>query len=210
MKHTHILWDFNGTLLDDVQVSIDCANALLVRRGKPTIPSREAYRSVFTFPLVNYYRKIGLCTDEADFPAPAEEWIREYLARIPSAGVYDGVHETLQKIKDLGLKQSVFSATEYKMLCGQIKSLSLERYFDEILGTGDVYAHGKTEIGTTWSRNHPDAHVILFGDSDHDAKVAKAMGIDCVLIASGHQTKPFLQTCGVPVVDDISDVFQFL
>ena len=34
MKYTHILWDWNGTLLDDVMISIDCVNVLLKKMNK--------------------------------------------------------------------------------------------------------------------------------------------------------------------------------
>ena len=54
MKYSHVLWDFNGTLLDDVGIGMDSINALLRPRKIPTLDSREAYRKVFRFPIEEY------------------------------------------------------------------------------------------------------------------------------------------------------------
>ena len=33
--HRHLIWDWNGTLLDDLDLSVDVMNTLLARRGLP-------------------------------------------------------------------------------------------------------------------------------------------------------------------------------
>ena len=58
MKHKQIIWDFNGTLLDDVRETLDATNALLARYGKPMLADADAYRRVFGFPVIDYYEKI--------------------------------------------------------------------------------------------------------------------------------------------------------
>ena len=55
MDYTHILWDFNGTILDDVSVGINAINVLLKRRKMPIIFSQEEYRAKFCFPVIDYY-----------------------------------------------------------------------------------------------------------------------------------------------------------
>ena len=51
-----ILWDWNGTLLDDVEVCIESMNSMLSKRKKPLL-TREHYKEIFTFPVIDYYRK---------------------------------------------------------------------------------------------------------------------------------------------------------
>lgn len=210
MRYTHIMWDFNGTLLDDVQTCMDCANVLLRRRGLKTLDDRDAYRSVFTFPILDYYVKIGLCTGPEDYKTPADEWVAEYNAREKDIPLYPLARQVLCDVKARGLSQVLLSATEQNMLERQVKNAHLYELFDEIIGREDVYASGKRENGLRWMAAHPDARVLYFGDSDHDAKVADAMGVDCVLLASGHQSRAFLETFGVPVLDDLSGVSAFL
>ena len=52
MTYTHVIWDFNGTILDDVQIGIDSVNVLLRKRGLPTVASVDADREVFEFPII--------------------------------------------------------------------------------------------------------------------------------------------------------------
>ena len=58
-KYTHLIWDFNGTIMDDVKAGIDSVNQMLSERSLPIIPSVEAYRDIFDFPIEEYYRSLG-------------------------------------------------------------------------------------------------------------------------------------------------------
>jgi phosphoglycolate phosphatase len=50
----------------------------------------------------------------------------------------------------------------------------------------------------------------MIGDTMHDADVAKAMGIDCVLLDAGHQARHRLATRGVPVLDNLTSLQRWL
>ena len=58
-RYTHLFWDFNGTLLNDVIPDFCTANRLLERHGLPKLNSLEEYRNVFHFPVIEYYRALG-------------------------------------------------------------------------------------------------------------------------------------------------------
>lgn len=45
----HIIWDWNGTLFDDVDICVDNINWLLKKYNLPEI-TKEKYREIFTFP----------------------------------------------------------------------------------------------------------------------------------------------------------------
>lgn len=64
MRPELILWDWNGTLLDDVQLCVDALNRLLARYGYPQRYDRDQYRAIFGFPVQEYYARAGF-----DFPA---------------------------------------------------------------------------------------------------------------------------------------------
>jgi len=210
MKYTHIIWDFNGTIFDDVDIGIESVNVLLAARRMPLIPSREYYRSVHSFPVIDYYRRIGFDFSKESFDDIAVEWVEEYLSRVPKAGVHDEAIEMLLHVKHLGLNQILLSATEIQMLRGQVKDLGIEHYFDEICGMDNIYAHGKKSLAERWRGEHPGARALLIGDTDHDFEVACVMGADCILFAGGHQARKQFESLDCPVVESLLDVKSYL
>ena len=196
MKHIsnydYIVWDFNGTLLDDVAHGIACVNSLLAKRNMPTLQSVDAYHSVFCFPIEEYYRRLGLL-DVDDYPTLAAEWVGAYRAKEKELPVRKEAKALLKRLASASVKQIVLSATEVEMLKKQLYYLSLGEYFGEILGRKDYYATDKSDIAIAWREAHPTAHVLMIGDTDHDLKAAQAAGFDCVLVAGGHQSYAHLQ-----------------
>lgn len=206
MAYTHIFWDFNGTLLDDVQIGIDSINTVLGRRGLPGIGTVAEYRTYFEIPVLNYYKHIGLCDGPEDFTEPANEWVAEYLSRLPQAHLYPDVLPVLKAVQARRIPQLILSATEQSMLERQLTDLGIADFFDEILGQGDVYAHGKGECAARWAKAHPQARAVLVGDTVHDAETARLLNADCLLVSAGHQPQERLKTCGCPVFHSLAEL----
>lgn len=204
--YTHILWDFNGTLLDDTDAAIQSENILLARRNMPLIESREQYRSLFCFPIRKYYEKLGHSFEREDYRQLCNEWAAEFRKHACNSELQAGAIELLGKIKERGLKQVVLSASEKEMLKEQISALKIEEYFDDILGVETVHNCDKTEIGTRWILKERPRSAVILGDTVHDYEVACQMGIDCVLIANGHQSYEKLAALCVPVYRSLSDI----
>ena len=59
MKIKHIIWDWNGTLVNDAQLCVDIVNEILSEFDIPPV-SFEFYRNNFSFPVRNYYDRLGL------------------------------------------------------------------------------------------------------------------------------------------------------
>ena len=192
-QYTHLIWDFNGTLLDDVEVGIRSANRLLAAHGLPLIDSTEHYRALFGFPIIDYYRRLGFDFEKLPYDDLAVEWVAYYLEESRAAALYPDVVDSLERLRRAGIEQIVLSATELGMLTRQIEGLGIGAYFDEILGLGNIRAYSKEEIGRRWREAHPEASVLLIGDTDHDAAVAAAMGVDCALVCRGHQSRAKLE-----------------
>ncbi len=210
MKYTHLIWDFNGTVLDDVDVSVDAANALLRRCGVPPIPSGEYYRSVFGFPIKDYYARLGIDFEKTSFEELAPIWVEEYLSRAPLAKMNEGVLQTIAAVRKMGVAQILLSATEADMLSKQLDMLDAKKHFDGVFGLDNIHAVSKKKRVQTWCMENPNAKPLFLGDTDHDFEVAKATGNDCVLFSGGHQSKEYLLTLGCPVIDDICRVTEYL
>ncbi|MCR5299274.1 MAG: HAD family hydrolase, partial [Erysipelotrichaceae bacterium] len=61
------IFDFNGTVLDDIDHSLDCINTLLTKYRIREPLSLDEYRHIFTFPVIDYYRKAGFDFDVYSF-----------------------------------------------------------------------------------------------------------------------------------------------
>lgn len=200
---SHIIWDFNGTILDDTAAAIKSENTLLSRRNMPIIRDMEHYHSIFCFPIIEYYKKLGHDFEKESYDEIAKEWVEEYLQNSKNAPLHRGVIELFKTIKSKNIPQIILSATELQMLKSQINSLEIYCYFDEILGLDNIHAYSKIEIAKQWIKKIKPQKMLLIGDTTHDFEVAKEIGAECILIANGHQSKETLSALGVPFYDNL-------
>ncbi len=205
-----VVWDFNGTLFDDVEADILSANDLLSLHGLPTLKSREEYRSVFCFPITKYYENIGFDFNKVDFVDIAHEWVRFYRSHEDTARIMDGAAETVAGLKSRGVKQFVISASEEKLLKRQLSDIGLLGELDGALGIGDIYAGSKVNIALAWRERFPDSRVLFVGDTLHDLEVAREIDASCVLFDGGHQSRERLLASGAPVIDDLKKVLDMV
>ena len=196
-----ILWDWNGTLLDDLQYGMDVRNRIFPTFNLPTIDSIEAYHAQFTFPIRLYYERAGV-TDDIFVPI-AHAWMDEYVRGFSTVPLHTDALETLERFAAAGLMQTVLSASKLDLLTQQIAQFDIQHHFAAILG--DIYAGSKEEIGRQYLQSCPipPEETLMIGDTLHDAEVAAAIGAKCILVARGHQSRETLLTAGVPVADTL-------
>ena len=204
---TAVLWDFNGTLLDDVSLSVNSVNALLIKRGLPSL-TVPAYREVFGFPISAYNQAIGFDLEAESMETISDQFHVEYMRGLPSMSLHDDVPETLTFFREAGLRQFVLSAMEEERLRGAIEVLGISSYFDAVYGLGDLLGHSKVERGRELLRDHriDPAHALMIGDTDHDAEVAGELGTHIALIAQGHQSATRLRTVTDSVYERLADL----
>ena len=205
-----VIWDFNGTILDDLKISIESADELLTRYGLPVIGNATKYYSVFGFPIIGYYERVGFDFSKLDFTVLANEWVDIYLSKMPFATLRKGIIETVDKLNSLGIKQTILSMTEEKMLRSQIDSFGITDKFDEIYGLNNIYASSKLELARYWRSTHVGERVIYVGDTEHDAESADIIGAELLMIEGGHQSRSKLETLGKPVISTPDDIFKYI
>ena len=209
MKYKYILWDFNGTIIDDVEVGIRSVNPLLAARGLKTIDSLDEYQRVFTFPIKEYYKNLGFDFDKEPYEVIAHEWVANYEALSCEIKLVDGVREIICGLEEKGAVQMILSASEGKMLARQLEGFGLESKFEKILSLDNIYAHSKVDIAKEYFRSVENKEAyLMIGDTEHDADVAKAVGIDAVLVASGHMSAERLEKTGFPVYKDMKELIE--
>jgi phosphoglycolate phosphatase len=206
-NYKHIIWDWNGTLLNDVGLCVDIINGILLKR-KLNFLSLEKYRDIFTFPIVNYYEKAGFDFTQYSFEEVGKEWMSEYERRRTECLLHPGVEEILILLKEKNIKQSILSAYPHNTLMEIISHFNLNDFFSYIIGLDNIYATSKVELGKDLMRKigNKNGKVLLVGDTEHDFEVAQEIGSDCILIADGHQSKEkLLSLCKTTVFDSLSD-----
>jgi len=210
-KYTHILWDWNGTLLDDAWLCVDVMNGMLKERGLP-LKTVEEYRELFDFPVKDYYVKLGYDFDREPFDEVGMEFIVRYNQRQGEARLQPEVHAVLKSFAERGFSQSILSAREQNELVDETIDRGVFSYFDHIRGLDDHYAHGKTDVGISLVHDLaiPRDRIIFIGDTLHDAEVAEEIGVDCILIPNGHHSTKRLQYAEQPLIHALIDLIQLL
>ncbi|NKB72526.1 MAG: HAD hydrolase-like protein [Candidatus Latescibacteria bacterium] len=202
-RYSHLVWDWNGTLLDDAWLCVEITNRLLAEAGLPTIDGVR-YRQLFGFPLQDYTVKLGFAA--ADFVAVSDAFIAQYEARRHQCALRAGARQALETVRRAGLEQSVLSAYKQTTLDQVVEQRRLGPFFRRLIGVDNHLGLGKIENGRRWLKEMgwPPQEVVLAGDTLHDVEVAQAMGVHCLLIPSGHQSRQRLAAAGVALVPDLT------
>lgn len=207
MEYQHLIWDWNGTLLDDLELTIDVMNGMLRQRGLATM-DRTRYHAVFDFPVRTYYAQLGLDATEASFRELSVEFIAEYDRRRWTAALHRGATELLDAVLASGRTQSILSAYRHETLCEIVAHFGLTNRFTELAGLDNIYAESKSALGrASMARLGIDPkQVIMIGDTLHDFDVAEAMGVGCILVAHGHHPLDRLAPRCENVVEDLTEL----
>jgi phosphoglycolate phosphatase len=208
-NYQHIIWDWNGTLLDDLALSIDVVNSLLTRRGLTPL-TLERYREVFTFPVRNYYQTIGFDFVKESFDDLSVEFVTKFKFRWHEASLYPMAKIILEHVCNSGQSQSVLSAHHQDTLAELVATFDVAHLFQNLVGLENSHAISKITQGKRLLAMlpHHRSRVLLIGDTLHDAEVARAIKVNCVLVAHGHQSKQRLKQSGMPVVDSLQELFE--
>lgn len=206
MQQGMIFWDWNGTLLDDVEYTRGCLNRLLERFGYRQSYDLATYREIFGFPIEQYYVRAGFDFARHPFPVLAQSFMDDYNADIHHVPPAASAPAVLSALRQDGWQQAVLSASRREDLIEQVSARGLADFFTELLGLRDIYAASKVEVGLAWLRQSDldPARCVMVGDSIHDAEVAEALGTRCVLYTGGHQSRSRLEAACSHVIDDLS------
>ncbi len=189
-KFDHIIWDWNGTLMNDVEIAVASVNVMLTENNLSTI-SVPKYKDLFGFPIKSYYEKIGFDLQKLSFEKLCERFVQEYNdIRAKTANVFHGIPELLTEIKKTKT-QSILSAAEQNHLHEMTDHFNLSHHFHHRFGIHDFYATSKIARGHELISHSGVAadRSILIGDTDHDFEVARSLGVSCLLVADGHQSE---------------------
>ncbi|MGO1053012.1 HAD family hydrolase [Crossiella sp. CA198] len=213
LRATHVVWDWNGTLLDDNQAVLDSVNQVCAGFGRPSI-TMDAWRDTFSRPLVDCYSRL------LDRELTAEDWIRldktyheAYRSVLDTCALAAGVPVALHDWAATGGTQSLLSMWFHHELVPLVTEFGLLDLFARVDGlrvdTGGGSKSGHLVAHLAAQELDP-AEVVLIGDVVDDSDAAEAAGASCVLVTTGVMNRRKLEVTGRPVVDSIPEALALL
>ena len=203
----YVIWDFNGTILDDRNLCHELLNELLKSEGSDLI-TYQKYLEVFGFPIKDYYMKAGIKFKNRSFKEMSEWFIENYQPLSLNLSLYEGVIETLKRLKEMNIKNICLSASKKDNLKEQLEHYKIIEYFDAVLGTNNIAALGKKEVGRIYLNENKikGEECLLIGDTLADYFLAKELKIMPVIFTNGHQSKKRLSSLDAVSINNIEDL----
>ena len=198
-----LIWDWNGTLLDDVSAAVGALNRMLVKRGARPI-TVDHYRRRFGFPVRPFYEELGVDLAKWDWDEICEDF-HNFVLEEPQA-VRPDARAALELAASLGFRQSILSALRQDKLESALGANGFLGFFDRIFGVDNLDGDSKLQRGrelmAALGQGGPSP--IFIGDTLHDVEVARELGGLCVLVSCGHQAPDRLAAAGCPVADSLA------
>ncbi len=205
----YVIWDWNGTLLDDVDVCIDAINCMLTDRNL-TCLTHDTYRDLFDFPVKDYYRRLGFDLNAESWDDIVVEFFSHYNERVASAPLRPGIRETLAEMSHRAIPMSVLSACEQTTLRSLIQTHGISALFEHIYGLENRHAVSKMSLGRALidELSISSESVVIIGDTVHDYDVATQLGCACILLRNGYHADHRLDQCNCPIVSSPEETLE--
>lgn len=204
MKFTHIIWDWNGTLLDDVDLSLMCVNHILQKRNMQPIDIQQ-YRDFVDTPIIRFYEHL-FDFNKITFDVIADEFYTFYKKNFSMAGLAPHAVDILNHFKDCGCRQIILSSANTADIQNYMHRLGISEYFTAILGADDFQVGDKIKRAQNYFADEEHGNMLLVGDTTHDSDAAAILGAECILYARGHQPQSRLFSTGLKVINDLADL----
>jgi phosphoglycolate phosphatase-like HAD superfamily hydrolase len=199
------VWDWNGTLVNDLPAVVHAMNAALASVGGPQI-TEDDHRRDFRRPVVGYYAYVlGRPVDIEEFAHLDRVFHEAYQVRRPSCQLTTDAEPALRAWVG---SQSLLSMWFHDELVPAVDGYGLTRHFARIDGLRRplraAFAHKEPYLAAHLAALQLDGvPVVLIGDTVDDAHAATAVGAGCVLYAGGFTDPDQLRATRAPVADTL-------
>lgn len=207
----HIIWDWNGTLIDDVLICVNILNLALQKNRKTKI-TLEKYRNSFFFPVAKFYASIGLPSFGREYDLLSEFFICEYRNQLDECCLHKGAIGVIKELNSLGLSQSILSAGMQRDLEKFVTHYGLNDWIFNIDGANNIEACGKEDRALCHFSKlglNPN-QVLLVGDTLHDWEVSQLIGCNMIFFEQGHTSKERFRSCNAQSVESLSRIVELV
>lgn len=205
MTERHLVWDWNGTLLDDLTLVVQATNETFARVGGPAVTADE-HRRQFRRPIAAYYAEVlGRPVDPDEFEQLNKMFHDAYQASLAGCALAADARDALRRWPGT---QSLLSMWYHYELVPTVDGYGLTGHFDRIDGLryplGGAVDHKEPYLSAHLEALGRDpAAVVVIGDSVDDAHAAETTGAACVLYSGGFTDGEKLRATGAPVADTL-------
>ncbi len=205
-KYKAIIWDFNGTLIDDVKAALGAVNDMLLKRAQPKIDINKYYDAVDT-PIWKFYQKVFV----PDTITPEEaiaEFATGYEKHLSPNPLMNGAEDVLNYFKSMGMIQIVVSASHKSKVTEKLRTLGISHYFDTVLALSDYNAGDKTHLAQEYLKDNDIApgDTLVIGDCVADFQMAASLSADCILTTKGHQSRREFAKTSATIIDELTEI----
>lgn len=206
-----MLFDFDGTVVDNSEGIYNCIRYALEKKGKPALDAKTLRRFIGPSLFDSF---MWHCTDDA---GEAEELVALYRERYAPVGttevrVYEGMKEALEKIRALGVKTAVCSSKPYDFVRKISLEQGLEPLFDGFFCPG-FSSHVSDKSGLALEAvsffGVEKEESVLVGDTRFDVSAARDAGIECVGVLYGFSEDSELDEADY-VAAEVKDIYELL
>jgi phosphoglycolate phosphatase-like HAD superfamily hydrolase len=205
LRRPHLVWDWNGTLLDDLSLVITATNAAFDAVGGPEVTA-EQHRRDFRRPIMDYYGEVlGRVIDVDEFRRLDEAFHEAYRLGLVNVGLAVDAEAAMRAWPGT---QSLLSMWFHEELVPAVDGYGLSALLARVDGNraelggdrkADSLAVHLAALGL------PGDRAVLIGDSVDDAQAADSVGAACVLYTGGFTDPDRLREVGKPVADTLLD-----
>lgn len=211
MKVRNIIWDWNGTLVNDTPAAHGTFNYLLETKMGRSI-SIDGYREIYQHPIEEMYRSAGFDLTLHSYELLSHEFHVRYAALAVEIMLQHDSLATLSTLRARRCRQFILSALPHNLLLEAVEKHQVGEFFEEVSGLSDNFGRSKVDNGILLLKGHQmlTDETLLIGDSSHDAEVAEALGIGCILVDRGFESRSRLERNRFPVVSNFSEALSYL
>ncbi len=208
MRLKHIVWDWNGTILNDLEACCKAVNDLFEKRNLGSV-SIDMYKDKIVFPVIDLYNEAGFDFKKETFQEVCDEYLTNYLNNSHIISLHQDALKVLKLFKNMGLAQHIVSASDSKVLVQQIQYYELGSYFVNILGQDNNRADSKISLAEKLVRlvNCTPHEILFIGDTIHDFEVAQEAEMHCCLVSNGHCSEDRLKATGASVYKNLTELY---
>ncbi|MEO5876121.1 MAG: HAD hydrolase-like protein [Streptosporangiaceae bacterium] len=203
----HIVWDWNGTLFDDVGAVMGATREVFA--GTPAAGlTTEEFRAAYTRPIwVTYEQILGRALAEGEWERMDATFHTGYHRLMVDSVLTSDAHDALGRWSG---SQSLLSMWGHDLLLPKVKEFGIAEFFTHVDGLRGAPGGGKAEHLVLHARavGLDPGDITLIGDSVDDARAAAHIGAGAVLYTGGMQRRQELETMGVPVVDTLLEALE--
>ena len=204
-----IIFDFDYTLVDSAQGTIDGVNFAFEKMGLP-IASDDAVRRSIGLSLPDILTALAGDT----YAKRVNEFTRLFFQRadetmVALAEFYAGVPETVKALRGLGIQLAIVSQKTRRYIQPILEKENLSEVFEVIVGGGDAAYKPDPEgllLAITQTGSSP-ANCLYVGDSVTDAETARRAGIAFIAVLSGVTPRTAFESYNAyAILEDVSGV----